>query len=201
MPESQSHAVILFESDALDIGQYIPDIDGKVHSIISVPNLTTLRNDKGDSLGLKWMLWVNDFAITEGMRIRYIDIAVKNEDTVSMWVFDNRKDAYKFSKWQEKWAPVYEGMSDYERIYPWLPQEHLEKLQELGLGPEIYKVETNLHYVFFSRTMDKPAIRTWRWINTNCAGRVWYANSEFWFENPKDAATYKMFEEGLRDNG
>lgn len=201
MPESQPHAIILFESDALDIRQYVPDIDGKVHSIISVPNLTTLRNEAGDALGLKWMLWVNDFAITEGIRVRYIDIAANGEDTVSMWIFDNKRDANKFSKWQEKWAPKYESMSEYERIYPWLPQKHLEKLQELGLGVKVHQVETTLHYVWLSRTMDSRAVRTWRWINKNCTGRIWYANTEFWFENSKDAATYKMFEEGLRDNG
>lgn len=189
---------ITIDPSVLTIAPYIPSLDPSVVNLTYVPNLAHMTNKSSEPVGQVWLLWVDEFARETNIPIKFLDVASDEHHTgmVSVWVFDNEKDAEAFSKWQTEWAEVYNQKNVYDRVYPWYPITHWKTLHEMGYAGEVHVVKTPLR-LFEEKHIDQMTYEHWRWMRTNVKGRVWHTDGEFWFEDSRDATTYKIFLGGL----
>jgi sarcosine oxidase delta subunit len=165
-----------------------------------VPNLGKMTTTDCEPVGQVWLLWVDEFARKENIQIKFLDVVSEDHHTgmVSLWVFDNEKDAQLFDDWQLEAAKRYNQQNIYDRVYPWHPITHWKTLHELGYAGCVHAIETPVR-LFEDGHMDEMTYRHWLWMRTNVKGRVWHTDGEFWFEDARDATTYKMFLGGTNE--
>ena len=196
MSDKTGHPQLFFEEGVLNLREYTPGEDGQPECLYLVRNAITLFNENDEALGLKWLLWIHIWAVQNKTVVWYLDVGCGEALVNVFFVFKTQKEANVFSDWQTEQAEKYNNLSDYEKCFPWLPIEHWYTCEKVGYAPPVSVVPTGVN-LLDDGTINQTAMEIWVWMQTNCSGRVWLGPTEFWFENAKDATTYKMFSERL----
>ena len=196
MGDKNAYPQLAFEEGVLNLHEYTPSEDGTPECLQLVRNAITLFNEKDEAMGLKWLMWIHNWALQNNTHVWYLDV-MRGEALVEVFfVFKTQEEATVFSHWQVEHAPIYDSLSEYEKCYPWLPVEHWYTCEKVRYAPPVSVVPTGVN-LLDDMMINQTALEIWVWMQTNCSGRIWLGPTEFWFENAKDATTYKMFSERL----